>query len=147
MSTARPGDIVSVIYDGFLDNNEIFETSDDTGPLQFTIGGNQVMPDFEKNIIGMNEGESSEFTLPPEAAHGQHNPDLVHTIQRQGLKGEADFQIGTLLSLDVDRDGETHKVPAMVSDVQEKTIQVDFNHPLAGKALRYKVTLQKITHG
>ena len=144
MHTAKPGDLVSVIYEGCLDNNEIFESANDTGPLKFTIGAGQVLPDFEKNIIGMAAGESKEFTLPPEVSHGPHDPNLVHTIQRQGLKQGQDIKVGMVLAMNMEKEGKTHQVPAMVTGVGDETITVDFNHPLAGKELTYKVTLQSI---
>lgn len=144
MSIAKPGDTISVVYDGLFDHDQIFETSGDTGPLKFTIGTNQVMPDFEKNIIGMQEGEAKEFTLNPEAAHGPHNPDLVHTIKRQGLKDQENLKVGMVLSLNIEREDKTHQVPALITDINKETIQVDFNHPLAGKSLTYKVTLKTI---
>ena len=144
MKRAQPGDLVSVVYDGSLDNKEIFESSKETGPLDFTIGTGQVMPEFEKNIIGMAEGETKTFTLPPEAGHGPHNPDLVHRIAKKGLKDKDSIKPGMVLGLDLEKDGETHKVPAMVTKVDAKNIVVDFNHPLAGQALTYTVSLQSI---
>jgi len=144
MDKAKPGDRVSLIYDGTIDNGETFESSKDTGPLEFVIGTSQVMPEFEKNIIGMRVNEIKEFTLAPEAAHGPHNPDLVHRIKRQVLKNQEKIKVGTVLSLRIERDGKEHQVPALVTDVQKDSIEVDFNHPLAGKHLTYRVTLQEI---
>jgi peptidylprolyl isomerase len=143
MSTAKPGDIVSVVYDGFLSNNEIFESSKETGPLEFTIGTGQIMVDFEKEVIGMAKGESKTFTLPPEIAHGPHIPDLIHTLDRKSLKDQ-DIQVGTVLGLSIEKDGNPHQVPALVIEVKNDEVIVDFNHPLAGKSLTYKVTVQSI---
>jgi peptidylprolyl isomerase len=143
MSTAKPGDIVSVVYDGFLSNNEIFESSKETGPLEFTIGTGQIMVDFEKEVIGMAQGESKTFTLPPEIAHGPHIPDLIHTLDRKSLKDQ-DIQVGTVLGLSIEKDGNPHQVPALVIEVKNDEVIVDFNHPLAGKSLTYKVTVQSI---
>jgi len=146
MSTAKPGDVVSISYEGVLDNGEIFESTNDTGPLEFTIGLSQVMPEFEKNIIGMSEGDEKEFTLAPEASYGHHNPELIHTIKRQGLKNQESMEVGMVLSLDIEREGQAHQVPAMIIALEKESVQVDFNHPLAGKSLTYKVTLKAITN-
>ncbi len=144
MKSAKPGDLVSVIYDGSLDNKEVFESSKETGPLEFTIGTGQVMFEFEKNIIGMTEGETKNFTIPSEAGHGSHDPDLIHTIAKKGLKDPENIKPGMVLGMDMEKDGQTHKVPAMVTKVEDEHISVDFNHPLAGQALTYSVTLQSI---
>ncbi len=146
MSAAKPGDKVSVVYDGFLDNNEIFESSKETGPLEFTIGTGQVMVDFEKAVVGMLQGESKTFTLPPETAHGPHIPDLIHTLDRKGLKDQTDIQVGKVLGLSMEKDGSTHQVPALVIELNDDKVIVDFNHPLAGKSLTYKVTMQSINN-
>lgn len=144
MNSAKPGDNVSVVYDGYLDNNEVFESSQETGPLEFTLGADQVMPDFEKNVIGMKEGETKTFTISSEAGHGPHNPDLIHTINKKGLKNSSAIKPGMILGMDMEKDGQTHKVPATVVEVNDEQITVDFNHPLAGRTLTYNLTLQSI---
>ena len=147
MKHAKPGNLVSVLYDGYQDNNEVFESSQETGPLEFTIGAGQVMAAFEINVLGMTEGESKTFELQPEAGHGPHNPDLVHTIAKKGLKNLETIKPGIVMGMDIEKEGQTHKVPAMVTTVDKESITVDFNHPLAGKVLTYKVTMQSIKNG
>jgi FKBP-type peptidyl-prolyl cis-trans isomerase 2 len=144
MQKAQPGHLVTVIYDSRLENDEIFESSKETGPLEFTIGTGEVLPDFETNIIGMTKGETRTFTLPPEAGYGPHNPELVQTIAKNGLINQAMVKPGTIMGLDMQKDGQTHKIPATVVAVDDENITVDFNHPLAGQSLTFTVTLQSI---
>lgn len=141
---AELGDTVIVIYDGMTETGEIFDSSETSGPLEFVVGTGSVLPGFEENIIGMNEGESKSFSLTPEAAHGPSNPELIHTIARQGIPGQKEIKVGMVLGLTVERDGQEHKVPANVVALNKESITVDFNHPLAGQTLSYKVTLQSV---
>ena len=140
----KAGDQVVVIYDGFLKNGDLFESSQSSGPLDFKIGSGLVMPDFEKNIIGMRVKENKTFTIPAAQAHGLSQPELIHTMKRSLLPNHKQLKTGMILGLNVDRENKKHKIPAMITALDEKTVTVDFNHPLAGHDLTYKVTLQKI---
>lgn len=139
---AELGDTVTVVYDGVTENGEVFDSSEASGPLTFVLGAGNVLPAFEENIIGMSSGETKEFKLPPQEAHGLSNPELIHTFNKQGLKDHEKIKIGMVLGLNLDRDGQQHQVPATVIAVDETQITVDFNHPMAGLTLTYKVTLQ-----
>jgi peptidylprolyl isomerase len=140
----KPGDKVKVIYDGFLHNGDLFESSGASGPLEFTVGAGLVMPVFEENIIGMQANEEKTFTIPAAQAHGPSQPELIHTMRRSLLPNHKKLTTGMILGLNVDKENKNHKIPAMITALDEKNVTVDFNHPLAGQDLTYKVTLQKI---
>ncbi|MFZ5759067.1 MAG: FKBP-type peptidyl-prolyl cis-trans isomerase [Thermodesulfobacteriota bacterium] len=144
MKTAQPGDIVTVVYDGLLDNGEVFETSTDTGPLEFHIGTGSVMAAFEEAVIGMTANETKEIVLSPEATYGAHRPELVHSISRSFWDDNADIRPGVVVGMNMEKDGVQHTVPAMVTSVAGDNVTIDFNHPLAGKSITYRITLQKI---
>jgi len=141
---AAPGDTVVVVYDGLTEDGELFDSSENSGPLEFTLGTESVLPGFEENITGMTEGESKSFTLPPETAHGLSDPELIHTFKRESIRNHQNIKVGMVMGLNLERDGQQHQVPAMVTALDEKNITVDFNHPMAGHTLTYKVTLQSI---
>ena len=139
---AKSSDTVTVTYEGFLENGEIFEASESSGPLEFQIGAGSVMPAFESQVVGMGPGETKSFDLAPEEAHGAINPDLILTIDRHILPDHEELQPGAVLGLTMEKEGKPHKVPATITSLDEKTATVDFNHPLAGKILTYKITLK-----
>lgn len=144
MTKAEHGDYVAVVYEGLLDNGEIFESSSDTGTLEFQIGGNSVLPGFELAIAGMRIDEEKTIRLQPDDAYGPRQEDLVHTIGRQTLGENISPKPGMVLGMTIERQGQKHKIPAMVTGVEGDAVTVDFNHPLAGQALTYKITLKKI---
>ncbi len=68
MSQAKCGDRVKVHYTGRLINSEVFNTSKDGEPLEFTVGNGDVIPGFERAVIAMEVGETKTVTVPPEEA-------------------------------------------------------------------------------
>jgi FKBP-type peptidyl-prolyl cis-trans isomerase 2 len=147
MLKAKPGDLVTVIYEGIIENGEIFESSEDTGPLQFRIGTGSVMAGFEEAVIGMGINESKEIRLQPEEAYGLPKEELIHTIGRSTWDENADIKPGVVLGMTMEKDGKQHQVPAMVTAVAGDMVTIDYNHPLAGKQVIYKITVQNIeTH-
>ena len=142
--TAQNGDWVTVTYDGLLSTGEVFESSADQGPLQFQLGDGSVFKGFAEAIVGLVPGQTATFTLPPEATHGPHQPELVQTIPRTTMPGGVPIQAGMVIGMTLERDGQAHQVPALVTAVSGDQMTVDFNHPLAGQHLTYTVTLVRI---
>lgn len=145
MKRVKDGDHVTVTYVGELEDGEIFESTEDTGPLEFQVGSKDVMPGFDKALLGMAEGEEKTVTLQPEDAYGPKQQELTHVVQRSVFGGKVEPQPGMVLSMTVEKDGNKHQVPVMVTKVDGDKIEIDFNHPLAGKALIYRITLQTIS--
>ena len=143
MAKVQEGDLVTVVYDGLLDNGEVFESSKDTGPLKFTVGLGTVMDAFEKGVLGMDQGETKEIKVTPQDGFGEQDPELVQTIERNSLGDGIDPQVGMVLGMTLEKDGQSHQVPAMVVEVDGDQVTIDYNHPLSGKSLTYKITVEK----
>ena len=144
MQTAQIGDQVTVVYAGFLANGELFESSSETGPLTFGIGDGSVMPAFEAAVIGMTTGETKNIRIPAKNAYGERNEELVHTVPRSAMNSQAELNPGMVVGMTMERDGQSQKVPATVTAVVGDQITIDFNHPLAGQELMYKLTLESL---
>lgn len=140
---AKENDRVSVHYEGKLEDGEVFESSVDTAPVSFRIGEGMVLPSLERAIIGMEQGQTRIVSIPPDEGYGPHYPDLVLTVARHSL-GEREVRPGMVLAMNMEREGKTHRLPAMVLESNAREVKVDFNHPLAGRELYYTVTLTAI---
>jgi peptidylprolyl isomerase len=138
MSQAKCGDRVKVHFTGRLENGEVFTSSADSEPLEFTLGSRQVIPGFEKAITGMEVGETKTVTLPPEEAYGPRQEDLVVDVEKSNFPEDITPLIGEQLEIPQE-DGEPLKVT--VADVSEDTVSLDANHPLAGYTLTFTVIL------
>ena len=144
METAKNNDRVVVTFTGTTEDGELFDAATEENPLSFELGSEVVIPAFSAAICGMGEGESKEFAVAAEQGFGQRLEELVRTLDKKSFGPTLDLKPGMLLSMTMEKEGTHHKVPALVTSVDDDQVTIDYNHPLAGKALRYKVTLLKI---
>lgn len=138
------GDHVNIEYEGMLENGEVIERSSETGPVEFEVGSGIMPLGFEKALIGMSEGEEKTITLTPDEAFGPRDEELLHTVNRSVFGEEIEPKPGMVLGMTVEKEGQPHKVPALIEAVNGENVTIDFNHPLAGKTLNYKLTLKAI---
>jgi peptidylprolyl isomerase len=140
---AKDGDTVKVLYVGTYDNGSVFDSSELHGndPLQFTIGGGQTITGFEQAVIGMSVNETKNVHISSEEAYGPYHDDMVVTVNwssfEEGFVPEVGEQIQMRNSL-----GQTYT--GTVINTSEEGVTVDFNHPLAGMALNFEITLVEI---
>jgi len=145
MEKVEQGDLVSVAYQGLLENNEVFDSTDKNGPLEFQIGSNNLMPGFENALRDMAVDEKKTITLQPDEAFGPVRQELVQTVTRDSFGGDLAPKPGMVIGMAVERDGKEHKVPARVKEINGDEIVIDYNHPLAGKSLTFNITIKTIT--
>lgn len=148
MKQAKLGDCITVDYDGYLENGDVFESTKEVGELEFTLGKASVMMPFEEGMIGATIGETRDIIITPEESYGVRQEELVEEIDRTvfGDKGK-ELQLGMILHLTMQKDGEDQKIPALIVGLSDDKATVDYNHPLAGQTLTYKVTLKSIQKG
>ena len=142
MSPAKMNDTVVLHYTGSFTDGEIFDSSLDREPFEFTIGQGMVITGLEKGIVGMNEGELRTLNIPAEEAYGLRRDDLLAVIGRSQMPANIDLKIGIVLQARAPDGGVTS---VMVRDVNDENVTLDFNHPLAGKELIFEVNLIKIS--
>ncbi|MCS7152668.1 MAG: peptidylprolyl isomerase [Bacteroidia bacterium] len=133
-----PGCSVTLRYTLSDENGQtLFETEE---PVEFTIGEGEVLPAFEEAILDMEVGERKTFTLSPEDAFGPYQPEWVFQLSRSQLEGDISQPIspGQIITL-YTPEGEA--VQVSVLEVNDDSIRVDANHPLAGKTLTYTVEI------
>lgn len=141
MATAEQGDTVRIHYTGRLEDGTVFDTSENRDPLSFTLGEEKVIPGFAEAVEGMEEGESKTAEVPAEEAYGPHREDLLLWVQRAQLPEDMSPEVGQQLQMQT-QDGRTFQ--ASVAQVGEDRVQVDANHPLAGKDLTFDIELVEI---
>ncbi len=141
MSKAQKGDKVKVHYTGKLDDGTVFDSSRKGEPLEFTLGSGEIIPAFEDNIVGMEEGEKKTFTIKAEDAYGPHREDLVIEVKKEEFPPDITPYEGQQLQL-TQPDG--HSFVVTVKEVKEDTVVLDANHPLAGKDLTFEVEVVKV---
>jgi FKBP-type peptidyl-prolyl cis-trans isomerase SlyD len=120
--------------------SEILDSSKGQPPLEFIVGKGQIIPGLEKEIIGMEQGEQKQITVPASEAYGEINPDAVDELPKEQFAG-IDLQPGLPLYGQGDG-GETIQV--VVKEVKDNSVIIDYNHPLAGKDLVFDVKIESV---
>ncbi|TCD47870.1 peptidylprolyl isomerase [Chlorobium sp. N1] len=141
MAQAKAGDKVKVHYTGKLGDGSVFDTSADREPLEFTVGGGQVIKGFDTALIDMKPGEVKVQVIPVEEAYGAHSAELVTDVPRERFPADMELEIGQQLQVGL-ADGQQAIV--MVVDLKEDAVTLDANHPLAGQELTFEIELVEI---
>ncbi|ABN57691.1 MULTISPECIES: FKBP-type peptidyl-prolyl cis-trans isomerase [Methanoculleus] len=141
MAQAKEGDTVKVHYTGKLEDGTVFDTSEERAPLEFTIGSGQIIPGFERAVVGMEPGEAKTATIPPEEAYGPRRDEMTITVDREQFPEDINPEPGQQLQVQ-QPDGRAAIV--VVSDVSESSVTLDANHPLAGQPLTFDIELVDI---
>jgi len=145
MTHPKANDMIIFTYTGMLDNGEVFISSEKDKPAQAVIGNSDLPPTLESAIMEMQVGETRKIRIPPEEGYGQRLKELLQIIDNETLVTTLQPKPGMIISLKVDKEGVEQKVPATVISVDGSHVTVDYNHPLAGHHLTYKLTLLEIT--
>ena len=123
-----------------LEDGDVIDSNFETAPATFTVGDGNLLPGFESTLIGLEDGDEREFTIPPEEAFGQHNPQNVQRVDRSNFD-QQELEVGAMFSFQ-NGDGE---LPGVIIEFEDEEILVDFNHPLAGKNIIFQVKIMDIT--
>ena len=138
---AKKGDTVHVHYRGTLDDGTEFDSSEGSEPIVFTIGAGQVIPGFEDAIEGMNTGDKKTEHIDAGNAYGERRDELVFTVSRDQMPEGTDVEVGDMLRVGFP-DGSNAAV--QVAAVDDQSVTLDANHPLAGKKLTFELELVSI---
>ena len=140
------GDTISVNYVGKLEDGTVFDTSvkeeaieagiynqmRNYEPLTFTVGTGQMIGGFDEGVVGMRVGETKTLKIPPEEAYGEYDPELSRELPVEAVNFAP--EVGMQLATDTGLRG-------IVTEVEDQSFVIDFNHELAGKTLIFEVTV------
>lgn len=141
MAHVKSGDTVAIHYTGTLLDGTTFDSSQGRDPLQFEVGSGQIIPGLDAALPGMEVGEEKTVKIAAADAYGPLNPELRQSVPREGIPADIPLDIGTQLQMKTP-DGQA--LPVTVVEVDDATVTLDANHPLAGKDLQFDVELVSI---
>lgn len=134
------GDTIKVNYTGTLTNGTVFDSSSGRAPLEFTVGSGQVIQGFDQGVLGMKLNQEKTITIPANEAYGPVNPSLIIHVPKSSF-GNQTVQLGMGVS---ETGASGQQVQGIVTAVNETSATVDFNPPLAGQTLIFKITVVSI---
>jgi peptidylprolyl isomerase len=119
----------------------VFDSSKGKDPLEFTIGGGQLIPGFEQGVLGMEPGQSKTVNIPAEDAYGPYDPELVTEVERSRFPADLELAVG----MQVQGSQSDGRVAIFtVKGLTNTTVTLDANHRLAGKDLIFDVEMVKV---
>lgn len=141
MTQAKSGDKVSVHYTGKLDDGSIFDSSVGEEPLVFTLGEGELIEGFEEAVFSMSVGEKKSVTIAPEKAYGEPLDDMLLEVPLSEMPADLEFEIGDELELTNEED---EAMLVIVSQLNDNSVILDGNPPLAGETLTFEIELLTI---
>lgn len=135
--TVKDDVVVSLQYQVNLESGQEIERTESDAPLEYLHGSSQIIPGLEQALEGMSVGEEKDVHLEPSAAYGKRNPDEVVDVDRDSFPESLDLTVGRAVAVQDEESGQSFQ--ATIRDVDEEKVVLDFNHPLAGQSLHFKV--------
>jgi len=132
------GSKVKVHYTGKLEDNNVFDTSVNKEPLEFTVGEGMLIPGFENGVLGMKTGDKKTIELSVGEAYGERRDDLINEIPKNNLP--ENVEVGQMLQAET----EQGPITVVVTEINEETAKIDANHPLAGRKLFFDLEIVEV---
>jgi FKBP-type peptidyl-prolyl cis-trans isomerase SlyD len=130
---------VKINYSLKVDGN-IVDSSDGKDPLSFVMGSGQMVRAVEKHLEGLGPGDSRVVTLTPEEGFGPRDPEAILKVPRDSFQNAESLEVGTIVAGKTE--GKTFH--ASIQSLDEETVVLDLNHPLAGKTLEFNIEHQMV---
>jgi FKBP-type peptidyl-prolyl cis-trans isomerase SlyD len=145
--------VVSFHYALTGENGESIENSRDAGQaIDVLLGHGAIIPGLEKALIGHAAGDRIDVTVTPDEGYGERREGNIQRVPKKYFKDAARLRPGMTTALNMKEGGQRTVV---VAKVGSSVIDVDLNHPLAGRTLKFDVEVisvreadaEEIAHG
>ncbi|WP_448216331.1 FKBP-type peptidyl-prolyl cis-trans isomerase [Endozoicomonas sp. 2B-B] len=137
-----PGRQVTLHFALKLEDGQVVDSNFDGQPATFVVGDGNLPQGFEQVIYGLSEGDQGSFRIPPVGAFGMPNPENIREFTRDTFSDDMELQVGLVVSF---ADAANSELAGVITGLTESHVEVDFNHPLAGKELLFEVKVLNIT--
>ncbi len=131
---------VALEYTLTIDSGETVDKSEPGEPLSFIFGTGQMIPGLERQLLGMESGQTAKISVAPEEAYGPSRPELYRDIPRANFPKGSAIEPGMIF----EAQGPHGAIPMFVREVKDSTVTVDLNHPLAGQTLHFDLTVAEV---
>ena len=136
-----PNTKVSLNFSITLETGEVVDTNFDRAPVSFVMGDGSLLPGFEVCLLGLKAGDEAAFSISPKDGFGEPQEANYQDIPRHTFSNDAELAIGMVFSF---ADAGGGELPGVVDAFDEYTVRVNFNHPLAGRTLRFEVKIDRV---
>lgn len=130
--------LVLMHYRLTMTDGTLIESSFDDEPLEVTMGSEQLTEGMELAIVGLKEGDEQTLTLTSEQCFGERDEANIHDMRLSDFTDDLKPETGLTFNFGTD---DEHEILGTIRTVKNGTVEVDFNHPLAGHALVFSVKI------
>jgi|AutmiccommuBRH23_1029490.scaffolds.fasta_scaffold00483_11 FKBP-type peptidyl-prolyl cis-trans isomerase SlyD len=147
--------VVTMDYELSIEG-EVVDSSDENEPIIFLQGTGQIIPGLEKSIYGLKVGDKKLITVQPKDGYGEIDPESIVEVPKDEFPDDFPLELGVEITVHTDNeeeeveeedveldddDDDDEEMEATIVAINEKTVTLDFNHPLAGKVLTFSVNI------
>jgi FKBP-type peptidyl-prolyl cis-trans isomerase SlpA len=141
MKKITPNSIVTLHHQlGFTDGS-LLEDTFDQEPMTFRLGTGELAEGLELSLMDLCEGEEQTLDIGPDLAFGFTDQAMIQQLRRDEFAEDFELEAGLIIEFSTPS-GET--LPGTILEFDEQQVKVDFNHPLAGHVVRYRVKIVQI---
>jgi FKBP-type peptidyl-prolyl cis-trans isomerase 2 len=124
-----------------LINSQPVESTQGKEPLEFLVGGGNVIVGLENQMMGMKVGDEKKIIVDPKDAYGVVDPGAFKEVPKSSMPPEAQLKPGLVVEVE---DPQGGSFPGVVWEVKDQSVILNFNHPLAGQTLEFDVKVVDI---
>lgn len=122
------------------DSDEVIDSSENAEPMTYLHGARNIIPGLEQALEGKSVGDELEVTVEPADAYGERSDDRVQQVPIEAFQEMEKIEPGMAVTAQTDQGA----INLVVTEVDETSVTVDANHPLAGKMLKFEVKIEAV---
>lgn len=139
MNTIKKDSKVAIHYT-LLVEGKVEDTSQGRGPLEYTHGAGQIIVGLEEALEGLKAGDKKSVDIEASKAYGEVHPEAKRRVPKTAIANVDNLKVGDI----VGASANGHSFRAKISEITDKDVELDFNHPLAGKKLHFDVEIVSV---
>ncbi|MFT7406293.1 FKBP-type peptidyl-prolyl cis-trans isomerase [Zhongshania sp.] len=140
--SVAPATEISLHFSLSIIDGDLVDSTFGGKPANFVFGDGSLLPSVEAKLLGLTAGAKETFILEPQDGFGQRNPLNIQRFPRSQFSADMVLEEGLVISF---ADAARAEVPGVVSEVSDEDVMVDFNHPLAGRKLSFRVEILSVS--
>ena len=139
MNTIKKDSKVAIHYTLTVEG-QIADSSQGRGPLEYTQGAGQIIIGLEEALEGLKAGDKKSVDIEAKKAYGEVNPQAKRRVPKTAIANNESLKLGDI----VGASANGHSFRAKISEITDTEVELDFNHPLAGKQLHFDVEIVSV---
>ncbi len=133
----QAGRVVAMDYTLHVDGKQV-DSSEGREPLEYLHGAGNIIPGLERELAGMEIGDSKKVVVAPADGYGESDPEAFIEVPHSEFPTDIPLELGLELQV---QDPSGNPMYARIDTITDEMVRLDFNHPLAGKELHFDVTV------